>query len=138
VDLSFIKEGHRFILKSQKYSLEKKLRFIKNNSKGCVVKFLGVDNINESFKLVGYEIFSDIPVSTVSNRNYEGFRVIDLKNSEWGIVEGFESEGMNRIIKVNLNGKINLVPFSPPIVCNIDTDSRVILIDPPEGLRDLN
>lgn len=130
--------GCNLILKSQKYSEEKTLKSIRTDNNIGYIKFSGVDSITQAFKIVGYDIYSDMTGNDLSAEDYSGFRIIDIEKNEWGIVEGFESEGMNRVIKSNLSGTIFLIPFIFPIVIDIDKKEKLIRIDPPEGLRKLN
>ncbi|MCP4217716.1 MAG: hypothetical protein GY765_23950, partial [bacterium] len=66
------------------------------------------------------------------------FIVKDINGLEWGRVLDISEAGLNKLIEVYQNDDIYYVPFTDSIVKSIDAEKRLIIIDPPDGLMDLN
>lgn len=134
-----LKQGDTLQLKSdkqQKYYQVEGFREIKG---APVIKFKGVDSINDALKLVGLALHtpghsheSDEPVQI------EDFTVKDVNGQVWGKVVDIDSATLNRLLEVHDGENVYYVPFTETIVKSIDEESRLITIDPPDGLKDLN
>lgn len=112
-----------------------------------ILKFAGVDSISEAELLRGREVL--IPRSErapLSEHQYwvsdlEGCRVLlerDGTTTEIGRVVGVDSAGGAEVLRIeSARGEI-LIPLAQEICTRIDTESKVILINPPEDLLELN
>lgn len=103
-----------------------------------ILKFRGIDDIRQAYRLVGYQIYSrerppaDEPVPLA------GWRVID---SESGILQGrvvgSERHGQNVLIAVEDPGRrVFLVPVG--LIRQKDPGRKEVRVELPGGLTDLN
>lgn len=112
-----------------------------------ILKFAGVDSISEAERLRGREVL--IPRSErapLAEHQYwvsdlEGCRVLverDGTTTEVGRVVGVDAAGGAEVLRVeSARGEV-LIPLAQEICTRIDTESKVIWIDPPEDLLELN
>jgi len=107
-----------------------------------VLKFRGVDSISEAEELAGAEVL--IPASERAALDPGEYFQSDLVGCEvqergageaLGRVAAWEDSGGNGLLVLD-NGL--LIPFVRAICKEIDTASKRILVDLPEGLKDLN
>lgn len=112
-----------------------------------ILKFSGVDSIGEAEHLRGMEVLipSHQRVRLEANQYYvsdlEGCRVIaerDGTASELGTVSGVDPTGGVDVLRVETARGEVLIPLAQEICRRIDTESKVIIIEPPEDLLELN
>lgn len=115
-----------------------------------VLKFSGVDSIDEAERLRGLHLFirREERMALPENRYYVsdlgGCRVIrklDGVEHEVGIVTEVERTGGADLLHVapaDGRAKELLIPLAQDICKRIDTEAKVIVIDPPEDLLELN
>ncbi|MGE4133940.1 MAG: ribosome maturation factor RimM [Bdellovibrionales bacterium] len=110
---------------------------------GLIVKFKGVDDRNAAELLRKSEVF--ITESALVSRPGEnlflaevlGFQV-KQRQAPIGEVVGFTSNGAQDLLKVRLlDGRESLIPLVEAFLVHIDRAHRVIEMDLPEGLIDL-
>lgn len=136
-----IKEGAVLSLKSEKYQIEKKILHFRITQNIAIVRFEGINSIQAALKLIGYNAFFEDGENRTSNNhraNLAGFTVEDMKKRKWGIVINISQHHMNEVMEVFGEDHSYLIPFHPDIIKNIDTENRMITIDPPAGLEDIN
>lgn len=107
-----------------------------------VFKFRGVDSISDAERLVGAEVRVPLAERTALDpgeffqSELTGCQVIDRRTGEsLGIVEGWEDAGGAGLLAV---GGGLLIPFARSICVEIDPAARRIVVELPEGLKDLN
>ena len=66
-----------------------------------------------------------------------GFRCVDGAGRELGVVTALEKTAAGPMLTVTAGGREALVPWTLPIVVDVDRAARRIVLDPPEGLFDL-
>lgn len=126
-------------MQSAKYRKEKEIEHFKEIRGAPVFKFKDTNTINDAFKLVGYSIYAGKKNEQETNTGIANFMVKDMQGHLWGSVINIETSGFNRLLEVEApGGDIIYVPFTDSIVKEIDEEKKVILIDPPDGLKDLN
>ncbi len=112
-----------------------------------ILKFAGVDSISEAELLRGREVL--IPRSErapLGEHQYwvsdlEGCRVLverDGATTEIGRVAGVDDAGGAVVLRVESPRGEILIPLAQEICTRIDTESKVILINPPQDLLELN
>jgi 16S rRNA processing protein RimM len=132
-------EGEKVVLQSPRYEKEKVIDYFKEIRGAPVFKFKDTNTINDAFKLVGYSIYANKTDTPDTNTGIVNFLVKDMHGQVWGSVKNIESPGLNQLLEVETpGGDIIDVPFTDSIVKEIDEEKKVILIDPPQGLKDLN
>lgn len=126
-------------MQSAKYKKEKEIDYFKEIRGTPVFKFKDTNTINDAFKLVGYSIYINKTDTQDTNTGIVNFIVKDMQGHVWGSVKNVENLGINQLLEVESpGGDMIYVPFADSIVKEIDENKKVILIAPPEGLKDLN
>ena len=134
-----LEEGTPVLLKSAKYQKSKHIQHCRSLNGSMVIKFREINTIEEAFKLVGYSLFgSGSEIQQPTPDSILNYQVKDINEKKWGIVTRMIQEGPNTLLEIQLGDKTFLVPFHPSIVLETDHNELSILIDPPEGLMELN
>lgn len=112
-----------------------------------ILKFAGVDSITAAERLRGMEVLVPLTERTPlsEHQHYvsdlEGCRVLverDGATSEVGKVVGLQPTGGVDVLRVETARGEVLIPLAQEICKRIDTESKIIIIDPPEDLLELN
>lgn len=132
-------ERSTVLLKSEKYEKTYEIESLRLINEVPIVKFKNVDSINDALKLVGYSIYDPHTATPEpDDRQLLDFTVKDIHGLTWGKVIGLENETINELLEIIDGEETYYVPFTESIVINIDKTDKIILIDPPAGLRDIN
>ena len=109
-----------------------------------VIGIEGVETMNEAETLAGLEMrvpveeLAKLPAGTFYHHDLVGCHVVTGRGEEVGTVEGVEGTvGGSRLVVAGAKGEI-LIPLASEICRTIDVAARRIVIEPPEGLLDLN
>jgi len=109
-----------------------------------VVGIEGVSSITEAEALAGCELrvppdrLAPLPAGTFYHHDLVGCRVETSDGRSVGIVGGVEGTmAGSRLVIAGARGEI-LIPLASDICPTIDVDRKLIVVDPPEGLLDLN
>lgn len=138
LDVCIPKEGEKIILKSLKYQKEETLVYLKEVGGPWVLKISGSTCIDDALKLVGYSIFAYGEEPETLDSIIE-FTVLDIHGNLWGKVVNIEEADLFQLLEVeDPQGNIIYVPLADEIVKSINTEQKTILIDPPDGLKELN
>ena len=120
------------------------IELIQPKAKGqAMVKFLDVDCTEDASLLAGCDIF--IPTAMVPKQKgaqinsveIEGYTVIDANRGETGTVRAVLEMPQQALLAIDFNGKEILVPIVDEIVKKIDSKTKTIYIEAPEGLIEL-
>ena len=110
----------------------------------AIVKLDEKDSSEESSEFVNCRVFIERDISPgpegVEGGKYDnlrGFRVVDDKSGDTGILQEVIIYPENPVMRIDRDGREILVPFHDDIVRKIDYDSCMITISAPEGLIDL-
>jgi 16S rRNA processing protein RimM len=132
-------EGNEILLKSAKNQRKATIEYIKNTKSGFILKLVSINTIREAFKLVGYSLYGiGIQGKESAVEDIIDFKVKDLDNVYWGIVFDIKKFGLNVILEIRNNDNTIYVPFDETIVIEIQKERKTIILDPPEGLFNLN
>ena len=110
-----------------------------------IFKFQGIDTISDAEKLAGAEV--SIPfeqrAALAEDQVYQsdliGCEVVDATGRSLGVVSDFQETGGTPLLDVKTPaGRELLIPFANSICTNIDLEQKKIVVNPPEGLLDLN
>ena len=109
-----------------------------------VIGFEGVQTMNDAETLAGLELrvpveeLAALPAGTFYHHDLVGCQVVTNRGEEVGTVEGVEGTvGGSRLVVAGARGEI-LIPLATEICRTIDVPGKRIVIEPPEGLLDLN
>lgn len=115
-----------------------------------VLKFSGVDSIDQADLLRGLHVFirREDRVTLPKHHYYvwelEGCRVIRHSTGsalEIGVVTGIDRTGgvdLLRVARAGQDSRELLIPLTQTICTSINTKDKIIVIEPPEDLLDLN
>lgn len=109
-----------------------------------ILKLRGVDTLEGADALAGAEVFvaedSFCPLEGGAYYEFQvvGSRVVTVGGTEVGTVRSVLPAGGSVVLVVARGEGEVYVPFAEPICRRVDPDARVIVIDPPDGLLDLN
>ncbi len=131
--------GEVVLLKSVKYEKKCRVEYFKEVGGNFVIKFTHANTIADALKLVGYEVFaSPVLKQPIEREGIVGFTVKDVNGRWWGEIVNIETIHLNKVLEIQGEKDIFYVPFNDTIVKEINETERIVLIDPPAGLRDLN
>jgi len=103
-----------------------------------VAKFDISNSINDALRLVGYEVYIRDLAKGSSIPDIMGYSVSDLNGINLGVIINFDFTGQNKLIVVYDGIDYIMVPFNDSIVIEIDEIEKMVILDPPEGLMELN
>lgn len=115
-----------------------------------MVKFSGVDSIDQAQHLVGLHILipkeerMPLPPHHYYVWELKGCQVVTEREgvqSKVGTVTDVEPTGgvdLLRVVRSNGSGEDVLIPLAQTICTRIDPEAKTIVIDPPEDLLELN
>ena len=120
------------------------IRHVRFHQGRPVIALEGVDTMNDAEALAGAELrvpagaSSALPEGTFYHYDLIGCQVIDASGQAIGTVTGVEGPmEMSRLVVTGERGEV-LIPLVAAICVSIDPAARRIVLDPPEGLIDLN
>ena len=111
----------------------------------CVAKFKGIDTIDEVERFVGKEM--KIAAAEVPEASEGWFYTFQLKGCRVYAVDGeyigdvtdvLDASGSSILRVVDMGNGETLIPFAEEYLQTVDLDHRKIVVQLPEGLRDLN
>jgi 16S rRNA processing protein RimM len=110
-----------------------------------VIALEGIDSMNAAEALAGADLkipaadAAPLPEGTFYHHDLVGCEVRDRGAHVIGRVTGVEGTmERSRLVVETAGGKDVLIPMVADICVRVDPAARVIVIDPPEGLLDLN
>ena len=109
-----------------------------------ILKLAGVDTLDAADALAGREVLvaeSDFPdpgEDVFYDFQVIGSRVRTRDGTEIGRVAAVLDAGGSLLLVVRRGDREVYVPFTEPICVSVDRGAREVVIDPPDGLLDLN
>jgi 16S rRNA processing protein RimM len=139
------KKLKKVILQTRKEQLELEIQSVKFFKQFVIVKFKGIDNINDIEQYKGMELFvtRENAVKLEPNENFicdlVGCNVIEDENDTViGVVEDVMITGANDVYVVkNAEGKEILLPVTKECVLDVDIDKKEIKVHLLPGLLDI-
>ena len=129
-----------FVLFNNEY-IPLKIKSIRFNNKFALIKFDGIDTVNDIVKYKGCLLF--VEEQTIrENLDADEFLIDELvgmdvvaNNNTVGVVVGVSNNGQSDFLSVKTpNKKVSLVPFVKAIVLNVDIKQKIVEIDNIPGL----
>jgi 16S rRNA processing protein RimM len=108
-----------------------------------ILKFQGIDSIDQAKKLAGYEVTVlesekiSLPAGTYFQHDLVGCSLIGKSGEDYGKVIEVVQYGSNYLLKIQGASKEFLVPFVENFLLGIDLQERLIRCNLPEGLEEL-
>jgi 16S rRNA processing protein RimM len=109
-----------------------------------ILRLQGVDTMTAAEQLAGLEVripigsLATLPQGRYYRHDLIGCRVETIDGATVGTVQHIESDGGGDRLVVRGTGGEVLIPLAASICVRIDPGTRLIVIDAPEGLLDLN
>jgi 16S rRNA processing protein RimM len=107
-----------------------------------VVKFKGVDTINEAYGLIGCELFYErSPESLEENSedlDLSGYTLLDQHGATVGVIEEVLARTMQPLLQVSRMGQECLIPWVEEWLLDINEENRTLVMTLPDGLIDIN
>ncbi|BBB31934.1 16S rRNA processing protein RimM [Thermotomaculum hydrothermale] len=138
-------ESEFLLVKTEEEILKLKVLNARNHKGRVVLKFEGYNSINDAETLRDAEII--IPESEKMEEEdfyyfyqLEGMEVETIDGEKLGSVKSvLVIDGNHDVLEVkNKNGQDILIPFVKDICVEVDTDSNLIKVNMPEGLKEAN
>lgn len=129
-----------FVLYNNEY-ISLNIQNIRFNNKFALIKFDGIDTVNDIVKYKGCLLF--VEEQTIrENLDDDEFLIDELvgmdvfaNGNQVGVVVGVSNNGQSDFLSVKtLNKKVSLVPFVKAIVLNVDIKQKTVEIDNIPGL----
>jgi ribosomal 30S subunit maturation factor RimM len=134
-------EGSEVELRSSKRIFPQKIEHISAAGDEAIASLSGAHSIGEALRFVGCALWADVPeAGSEAGEGFLGFRVFDLQGECWGTVESQSHFSLNQLLEIKdpSCGEIIYVPWHESLVVRIDRAAGILVIDPPQGLRELN
>ncbi len=109
-----------------------------------VIALEGVETMNDAEALAGAELkipasaAAALPAGTFYRHDLVGCEVRDTEGRRIGQVTGVEGVLDRSLLAVATSRGEALIPLAAEICISVDVGAKVIVIDPPEGLIELN
>lgn len=128
------------VLKDNEY-LPLKIKSVRFNNKFAIVKFEGINTVNEIVEYKNCLMF--VEESEIREKLSEDEFLIDelvgmgvfCEGKQVGVVIGVSNNGASDLLSVKSNsGKVSLVPFVKAIVLEVDIKAQKVTVDNIQGL----
>ena len=132
----FIKKGGHL----EEYSVE----FLRQYKGHYIIKLRAVDSISQAQELAGLEILvPEENLRPLEKNSYYHFQIIGCSvytkdRKKVGTVKDFLLVENNDLLVVESGTREILVPFTKTICLELNLEKKELLIDPPDGLLELN
>jgi len=123
---------------------ELEVEYLKPYKNFHLLKLRGIDSLDQARELVGLDVLepeeSFQPLEKDSFYHFQviGCSVLTKNRQRVGTVKGLLSIKDSCLLIVKEATKEILIPFTHEICFQVDLEKKEIVIDPPEGLLDLN
>lgn len=122
----------------------RRIRHVRFHNGRPVIALEGVETMNDAEALAGADLrmstgaIGPLPANTFYRHDLVGCEVRDARQRVIGEVTDVEgSLGQNRLVVQGRHGEV-LIPMVAGICVEIDVAAKRIVVNPPEGLLDLN
>ena len=118
-----------------------KIKYVKFNNKAAIIKFEGINSINDILAYKDMLIY--VPQDEFEESLADGEYLVDdligldvfVNDKKVGVVVGVSSNGANDLLSVRgLSKKISLVPFVNAIVPEVDIKNKKVYVTEIQGL----
>jgi 16S rRNA processing protein RimM len=104
---------------------------------GFIVSLEELDSIEKVKTFVGKKVMVDDSLVFEEVDTFKGYRLIDSKHGDIGMIDEVEDTGVNLILNISYKGKQILLPFNEDLVSKIDDSTKTIYYNSPDGLIDM-
>jgi len=125
-------------------STTRRIMAVRFHGRRPIIALDGVDTMNDAEALAGAELkmpgdaLGALPANTFYRHDLVGCEVKDTAGHAIGRVTGVEGPmEQSRLVIAGAKGEV-LIPMAEGICVTVDTAAKTIIVDPPDGLMDLN
>ena len=136
--------GSLLIVEHAGTTAERRIVSVRFHQGRPIVAFEGVETMNDAEALAGAELklpadaLPPLPANTFYRHDLIGCDVQDVAGRVIGRVSGVEgSLEQSRLIVESERGEL-LIPMVDKFFVKVDTAAKLIVVDPPDGLLDVN
>ncbi len=136
--------GERIYVGPEERAVPYRVESIRRQKGFFVVKLEKIDSLEAALELSGQEMaieeekLPELCEGEYYEHQIKGCSVLTKEDEEVGRVVGFWEIRGKTLMVVDNQGKEILIPFEAAICYEVDLNQRIVRIDPPEGLLDLN
>ncbi|UCE21874.1 MAG: 16S rRNA processing protein RimM [Candidatus Aminicenantes bacterium] len=134
----------RVFLKKKENLEEYRVESLRSYKEHYIIKLEGVDSLSRARELVGLEVqLPEDSLQSLEGDNYYSFQIIGCSvvtqsGKQIGNVSDLIWVKDNNLLVVTHEEKEILIPFTHSVCLEVDLKQKIIRIDPPEGLLELN
>jgi 16S rRNA processing protein RimM len=136
--------GQTVVVGSSEHGVARRLESVRFHQGRPIVGLEGVSTMNDAEALAGAELWmpasamEPLPAGTFYRHDLVGCEVRDVSGAAVGRVTAVEgSIERSRLVVAGARGEI-LIPLAAEICVTVDPAARLIVVNPPEGLLDIN
>ncbi|MGD8534504.1 MAG: ribosome maturation factor RimM [Candidatus Aminicenantes bacterium] len=134
----------RAFLKKKDSLEEFRVESLRSYKEHYIIKLEGVDSLSRARELVGLEVqLPENVLQSLEEDNYYSFQIIGCSvvtqsGKQVGNVSDLIWVKDNNLLVVTQGRNEILIPFTRTVCLEVDLKQKIIRIDPPEGLLELN
>lgn len=112
---------------------------IAENNTGITVKFDSVNSVEAAKTFVGKKVFIEEKYLIFEEEDHDwvGFELIDKKYGSLGRIISVDDNGAQLLVQLNYQNKDIVLPLVEELISELDTDSKKIRYNSPEGLIEM-
>ena len=136
--------GNTLVVEHAGTTIERRIASVRFHQGRPVIALDGVDSINDAEALAGAELkmpasaLPPLPARTYYRHDLVGCEVRTKEGRAMGKVTAVEGPLERSLLVVSGTGGETMIPMIDGIVVNLDVAARQIVVDPPDGLIELN
>ena len=136
--------GRELLVGAEGKAVARTIRDVRFHQGRPIIWLEGVESMNDAEALAGAELWTraaalaPLPEGTHYRHDLVGCEVRDTRGNRVGVVTAVEGPLERSHLVVDAAGGEVMIPVVADICVEIDTAGRRIVIDPPEGLIELN
>ncbi len=134
----------RVFIKKEENLEEYRVESLRSYKEHYIIKLEGVDSLSRARELVGLEVqLPEDTLQSLEEDNYYSFQIIGCSvvtqsGKQVGNVSDLIWVKDNNLLVVTHEEKEILIPFTYSVCLEVDLKQKIIRINPPEGLLELN
>lgn len=107
--------------------------FVRRGVNRALVHLTGVHNLKDADELAGSDIFADY-FEVTQDSDLTGWTVLNADGTTVGLIVGYEDIPGNLCVYVDTADGERLIPLHADLVLGMDSGSRTVTLQVPEGL----
>ena len=137
-------EGNVLVVEHAGQQVERRIVSVRFHQGRPVIAFDGIASIDEAEALAGAELkvpaadLAPLPPQTFYRHDLVGCEVLTRDGRTIGPVTDIEGTLERSLLVVTVKGGEVMIPMIDGIIVTVDSGERRIVVDPPEGLIDVN